>query len=55
MFAVSGEDTLGQAEAAGLAPILHLENQVALSGNPGVTWARLAFRKPHLDDGASSP
>ncbi len=45
MFAVSGEDTIRLADAAGLAPIVHLENQVAVSGNPGVTWTRLAFRK----------
>jgi hypothetical protein len=24
---------------------LVLENQVAVTGNPGVTWTRLAFRK----------
>lgn len=45
MFEVSGTDTIGLAEAAGLEPIVHLENQVALSGAPGVTWTRLAFRK----------
>jgi len=45
MFEVSGSDTIGLAEAAGLKPILHLQNQVALSGAPGVTWTRLAFRK----------
>ena len=45
MFDVSGADTIRLAEAAGLAPIVHLENQVAVSGNPGVTWTRLAFRK----------
>ena len=45
MFAVSGDDTLRLAEAAGLTPIVHLENEVAVSGNPGVTWTRLAFRK----------
>jgi hypothetical protein len=33
------------AEAAGLKPVVHLENQVAVSGNPGVTWTRLAFQK----------
>ena len=45
MFEVSGDDTIGLAKAAGLTPIVHLENQVAVSGNPGVTWTRLAFRK----------
>jgi SAM-dependent methyltransferase len=45
MFAVSAADTIGLAEAAGLAPVVHLENQVAVTGNPGVTWTRLAFRK----------
>jgi SAM-dependent methyltransferase len=45
MFEVSGDDTIGLAEAVGLAPVVHLENQVAVSGNPGVTWTRLAFRK----------
>jgi SAM-dependent methyltransferase len=55
MFDVSGADTLRLAEAAGLAPVAHLENQVAVSGNPGVTWTRLAFRKPpHLDARRSS-
>jgi SAM-dependent methyltransferase len=45
MFEVAGDDTIRLAAAAGLAPIVHLENQVAISGNPGVTWTRLAFRK----------
>jgi len=45
MFDVSGDDTIRLAEAAGLTPIVQLENQVAISGNPGVTWTRLAFRK----------
>jgi SAM-dependent methyltransferase len=45
MFEVSGADTIRLAEAAGLAPVVHLENQVAVTGNPGVTWTRLAFRK----------
>jgi SAM-dependent methyltransferase len=45
MFEVSGSDTMRLAEAAGLTPVVHLENQVAVSGNPGVTWTRLAFRK----------
>jgi SAM-dependent methyltransferase len=45
MFVVSAADTIGIAEAAGLTPVVHLENQVAVSGNPGVTWTRLAFRK----------
>jgi SAM-dependent methyltransferase len=45
MFEISGADTIGLAEAAGLTPVVHLENQVAVSGNPGVTWTRLAFRK----------
>ena len=55
MFEVSGGDTMRLAAAAGLAPVVHLENQVAVSGNPGVTWTRLAFRKPqHLDARGSS-
>jgi SAM-dependent methyltransferase len=45
MFEVVGEDTIALADAAGLVPVVHLEHQVALSGNPGVTWTRLAFRK----------
>lgn len=45
MFEVSGADTVDQGVAAGLTPIVQLENQVAVSGNPGVTWTRLAFRK----------
>jgi hypothetical protein len=45
MFEVAGADTMRLAEAAGLKPVVHLENQVAVSGNPGVTWTRLAFRK----------
>ncbi len=45
MFEVSGGDTMRLAAAAGLTPLVHLENQVAVSGNPGVTWTRLAFRK----------
>jgi SAM-dependent methyltransferase len=45
MFDVAGDDTIRLAEAAGLKPLVHLENQVAISGNPGVTWTRLAFRK----------
>ncbi len=45
MFEVSGADTMRLAAAAGLTPVVHLENQVAVSGNPGVTWTRLAFRK----------
>jgi SAM-dependent methyltransferase len=45
MFEVAGDDTIRLAEAAGLEPIVQVENQVALSGNPGVTWTRLAFRK----------
>jgi hypothetical protein len=45
MFEVAGDDTIRLGEAAGLTPIVHLENQVAVSGNPGVTWTRLAFRK----------
>jgi SAM-dependent methyltransferase len=55
MFEISGDDTLRLAEAAGLIPVVHLENQVAISGNPGVTWTRLAFRKAqHLDARGSS-
>jgi hypothetical protein len=45
MFEVASDDTLRLAEAAGLTPVVHLENQVAVTGNPGVTWTRLAFRK----------
>ena len=45
MFEVAGADTISLAREAGLKPIVHLENQVAVSGNPGVTWTRLAFRK----------
>ena len=45
MFEVAGDDTIRLAEASGLTPVVHLENQVAVSGNPGVTWTRLAFRK----------
>jgi len=45
MFEVASDDTLRLAEAAGLTPVIHLENQVAVTGNPGVTWTRLAFRK----------
>jgi SAM-dependent methyltransferase len=45
MFEVAGDDTIRLAETAGLKPVVHLENQVAVSGNPGVTWTRLAFTK----------
>ncbi|HVO00598.1 MAG TPA: class I SAM-dependent methyltransferase [Candidatus Cybelea sp.] len=56
MFEVSGADTIRLAEAQGLVPIVHLENQVALSGAPGVTWTRLAFRKAGgLDAGTAAP
>jgi 2-polyprenyl-3-methyl-5-hydroxy-6-metoxy-1,4-benzoquinol methylase len=45
MFAVADDETIRLAAAAGLAPVVHLAHQVSLSGNPGVTWTRLAFRK----------
>jgi SAM-dependent methyltransferase len=45
MFAVSGEETIGLAEASGLQLILNRNGEGALR-RPGVSWTRLAFAKP---------
>jgi SAM-dependent methyltransferase len=45
MFVVSVEETIQLAGAAGLHPILKREAQHGTLRRPGVSWARLAFRK----------
>jgi protein-L-isoaspartate O-methyltransferase len=48
MFQVSAEETVALAEAEGLDPILNLPTGSIQEANrlAGVTWTRLAFRKP---------
>ncbi len=45
MFTVSVEETIQLAGAQGLQPILKFESADAVLRRPGVSWARLAFRK----------
>jgi hypothetical protein len=45
MFVVSVEETIRLASAEGLRCILKLEAQRGTLLRPGVSWARLAFRK----------
>jgi SAM-dependent methyltransferase len=45
MFTVSSEETLRLADAEGLQPILKFESADGMLRRPGVSWARLAFRK----------
>jgi SAM-dependent methyltransferase len=45
MFAVSAEETIQLAGAEGLQSILKFETADGLLRRPGVSWARLAFRK----------
>ena len=46
MFAVSGDETAGLAEAAGLRLTLRLDDQPGATARPDVTWTRLAFARP---------
>lgn len=46
MFEVSTAETVALAAAEGLQPVLRQENQDALLRRPGVSWTRLAFRRP---------
>jgi SAM-dependent methyltransferase len=45
MFSVSVGETIRLASAAGLASILQIEAAEGIQRRPGVSWARLAFRK----------
>jgi len=45
MFTVSAEETIQLAGAEGLQPILQFESVDGALRRPGVSWARLAFRK----------
>ena len=48
MFDVSGEETIALAKAEGLLPIMSLPTESIQEANrlAGVTWTRLAFRRP---------
>lgn len=46
MFAVSADETVRLAEAAGLHPMLQRDGLPASLGQQGVTWTRLAFCRP---------
>jgi SAM-dependent methyltransferase len=45
MFAVTADETIGLAFAAGLELVLRVDHQDSLLRRPGVTWTRLAFRR----------
>jgi SAM-dependent methyltransferase len=45
MFTVSAEETIQLAGAEGLQPVLRFESADGVLRRPGVSWARLAFRK----------
>jgi len=42
----TADETIGLATAEGLSAILELDHPDALLGRPGVSWTRLAFRRP---------
>jgi protein-L-isoaspartate O-methyltransferase len=46
MFDVSAVETIGLAAAQGLVVALHADRQDGAQRRPGVSWTRLAFRKP---------
>ena len=46
MFAVSAAETIALASAEGLDLVLRVDHQDGLLRRPGVTWTRLAFRRP---------
>ena len=45
MFEVAAEETIALAQPLGLHCVLHQEAEPSLR-QPGVTWTRLAFRRP---------
>src|SRR5580658_4959501 len=45
MFAVSGEETMSLAEAAGMRLVLRYDALEGVQRRPGISWTRLAFRK----------
>jgi len=46
MFAVTAEETIALAAAAGLATLLRLDRRPGAQARPGITWTRLAFARP---------
>ena len=46
MFDLAAAETVALAEAAGLTLVPHWEGGDSVLGRPGVSWTRLAFRRP---------
>jgi SAM-dependent methyltransferase len=46
MFEVSAQETIALAEAQGLRPVLNVRTESIRDRLAGVTWTRLAFKKP---------
>ena len=47
MFDVTGQETVALAVAEGLYAVQHREREKSAHGRPGVSWTRLAFRRPN--------
>ena len=46
MFDVTGQETVALAAVEGLYAVLNRERGEGVLGRPGVSWTRLAFRRP---------